>query len=88
VPKPVSRQKPNPERRRALKLLAASPDGASEAIMRAHKIKVETLVEMVHAGLITAHSERMHAGGRTIEVARVRITAAGRRALAEMDGLR
>jgi hypothetical protein len=33
VPKPVPRQKPNAERRRALKLLAASSDGATEAIM-------------------------------------------------------
>jgi len=37
----------------------------------------------VHAGLATAHAERMVAGERTIEVARVRITEAGRRALGE-----
>ena len=33
-------------------------------------------------GLATAQAERVVAGGKTIEVARVRITEAGRRALA------
>jgi hypothetical protein len=83
VPKPVPREKPNAERRRALKLLAKSARGATEAILAAHGITVETLVDMVHAGLATAHSERMHAGGHAIEVTRVQITAAGRRALAK-----
>ena len=36
---------------------------------------------VIHAGLATAKAERVVAGGRTIEVARVRITKAGRRAL-------
>jgi hypothetical protein len=34
-------------------------------------------------GLATAQAERVVAGGRTIEFARVRITAAGRRVLVE-----
>jgi hypothetical protein len=34
-------------------------------------------------GLATARAERVVAGGRLIEVARVRITEAGRRAMAE-----
>jgi hypothetical protein len=38
---------------------------------------------MVHAGLISAHSERMRAGGQAIEVTWVRITEDGRRALAK-----
>jgi hypothetical protein len=41
-----------------------------------------TLVELVNAGLATATAERMVAGGRTLEVAVMRITEAGRRALA------
>jgi hypothetical protein len=43
------------------------------------------LVELVRAELATATSERVVAGGRTIEVARVRITGAERprRALAD-----
>jgi hypothetical protein len=41
------------------------------------------MVELVRAGLATATAERVVAGSRKIEVARVRITAAGRRALAQ-----
>jgi hypothetical protein len=39
-------------------------------------------------GLATAQVERIVAGGRAMEVAPVRITEAGRQALAEMEGLR
>jgi hypothetical protein len=38
------RRGPKPERRRALELLAASPDGCSEAIMLAHGFTVDFLV--------------------------------------------
>jgi hypothetical protein len=69
-------------RRRALQLLAASRDGATEAIMLAHRISVELMVELVRAGLATAKAERVVAGGRAMEVVRVRITDAGRQALA------
>jgi xanthine dehydrogenase molybdopterin-binding subunit B len=63
-------------------LLAGSRDGATEALMLAHGFTIEMLVEMVGAGLATAKVERVVAGGKTIEVARVRITAAGRCAAA------
>jgi hypothetical protein len=36
------------------------------------------MVESVRAGLASATGERVRAGGKTIEVARVRITEAGR----------
>jgi len=39
------------------------------------------MVELVHAGLAKASAERVIAGSRAMEVARVRITAAGRRVL-------
>jgi hypothetical protein len=39
------------------------------------------MVELVRAGLATATAKRAVAGRRTIEVVRVRITEAGRRAL-------
>jgi hypothetical protein len=74
---------PKPDRRRALELLAASPDGCTEAIMLAHGFTVELMVQIVRAGLATEQTERVVAGGRTIEVARVSITEAGRQALAE-----
>jgi hypothetical protein len=40
-------------RRRALELLAASADGATEAIMLAHGFTMEMLVDLVRAGLAT-----------------------------------
>jgi hypothetical protein len=50
-------------------LLAASPDGCAEAIMLAHGFS---------DGLATASAERVVAGGKSIEIARVKITDAGR----------
>jgi hypothetical protein len=65
-------------------LLEASIDGCTEAIMLAYGFKTEPLVELVNAGLATASIERMVAGGRRIEVTRMRITGAGRRALTKL----
>ena len=69
-------------RRRALELLASCRDGCTEAVMLAHGFTVEQMVEIIRAGLATAQTERVVAGGRTFEVARVKITEAGRKALA------
>jgi len=74
------RRGPKPNRRRALELLAGSRDGATEAIMLAHGFTVALMVELVRTGS-SATAERMLAGGRIIEIATVRITEAGRRAL-------
>jgi hypothetical protein len=63
-------------------LLASCRDGCAEAIMLAHGFTVAQMVELVRDGLATATAERVVAGNRTIEIARVRITEAGRRALA------
>jgi hypothetical protein len=41
------------------------------------------MVELVRAGLATASTERVVASGLKLEIARVRITEAGRRALAD-----
>jgi hypothetical protein len=41
------------------------------------------MVDLVRAGLASAAGERVVGGGKTIEVARMRITEAGRKALAE-----
>jgi len=49
--------------------------------MIAHGFTVPQMVDLVRAGLATAKTERVVAGGRTMQVARVRITEAGRRAL-------
>jgi hypothetical protein len=66
-----------------LELLAASPDGCTEATMRAHGFSVDMLAKIVLAGLASVSTERVLAGRQPIEVARLRITEAGRRALAE-----
>jgi|APPan5920702963_1055757.scaffolds.fasta_scaffold177624_1 hypothetical protein len=42
------------------------------------------LVDLIGAGLATAQTERAVAGGRSMQVSRMRITDAGRRALAEL----
>jgi hypothetical protein len=75
---------PKQQRRRALELLEASIDGCTEAIMLAYGFKTELLVELVNAELATASIEPIVAGGRRVEVTRVRITGAGRRALAKL----
>jgi hypothetical protein len=71
-----------PDRRRALELLAASPDSCTEATMRAHGLTVDMLAKIVLAGLASVSTESVLAGRQRIEVARVRITDAGRKALA------
>jgi hypothetical protein len=53
--------------------------------MLAHGFTIEQLVELVRAGLASAQAERVVAGGKSIEVARVRITEAGRRALPQSE---
>jgi hypothetical protein len=72
-----------PDRRRALELLAASRDGATEAI--AHGFTVPQMAALVRAGLATATPERVRAGKHEMEIVRVRITEAWRRALAATE---
>jgi len=76
---------PNPDRRRALELLAGSRYGYTKAILRAHGFSMDMMVELVKAGLATTKRERMVADGRQTGVVRVRITDAGRQALAKMS---
>ena len=47
--------------------------------MLADGFTIEQMVELVRAGLATAHAERVVAGGKRLEVATLRITDAGRR---------
>jgi len=77
----MARRRFKPDQRRALKLLAVSRNGCTEAVMLAHGFPVPLLVELVRSGLATATPERVVAGRRTMEVAVVRITDAGQRAL-------
>ena len=68
--------------RRVLELLVGSArQGCTEAFLLAHGFTVDLLADMVRAGFATAQIERVRAGGQPIEVTRVHITDAGRRAL-------
>ncbi len=84
TPMPTRRhyRRPNPDRRRALELLAGSRYGYTKAILRAHGFSIDMMVELVKAGLATTKRERMVADGRQTDVVRVRITEAGRQAAA------
>ena len=68
------------EERRALELLAASPEGATEALLVTHGFTSELITGLLDAGLAMAITEPM-TGERTVDVTRVRITDAGRAAL-------
>jgi hypothetical protein len=69
--------RPKPSRR-ALEMLADCPqEGCTEAVMLAHGFTIEQMVELVRAGLATASVQRIRAGGKTMEVATLRITEAG-----------
>jgi hypothetical protein len=79
MPHPYRRRGPKPDRRRALELLAASAEGCTEALMFANGFTADMLLELVRAGLASAHAEV--ADGKMSEVARVKISDAGWRAL-------
>ena len=81
--RPHRYRRPNPDRRRALELLAGSREGCTKAMMRAHGFSINMLVELVKVGLAT--TKRMVADGRQSGVLRLRITDAGRQALARMS---
>jgi hypothetical protein len=78
----MARRRFKPDQRRALKLLAVSRNGCTEAVMLAHGFPVPLLVELVRSGLASATPERAVAGKRAMQITVVRITEAGRRALA------
>jgi DNA-binding PadR family transcriptional regulator len=70
-------------RQRALAVLAQSLNGRQEWFLRAHGISTELVDSLVEAGLVTMEVERRTTRRREIKVRRVRITDAGRQALAE-----
>jgi hypothetical protein len=71
------------EQHRALALLADNPRGCLETVLiDVEGFTVDALAELVRVGYVSLAPETARAGGRKIEVARVRITDAGRRAIA------
>jgi hypothetical protein len=73
------------DKRRALELLAGSAGGFTTSIMLMTGFTAELLAGLVRDGLATMEPEHVRAGERSIEVTRVRITDAGRRAIAASD---
>jgi hypothetical protein len=68
------------EQRRALKMLAGSPQGATFPIMLAHGFTRDMLARLAHRGLVKVVAKTVRAGSKTIEVRRIKITDAGRKA--------
>ena len=64
-------------RLRALKLLAAHPDGCTEAVLAAADIPADVLIDLIRSGLAIARRERFEDDDGAIEVTRVWITEAG-----------
>jgi hypothetical protein len=50
---------PKPYLRRALELLAASPDGCTHALLLANGFTAQMLIELIRTELATAQPERM-----------------------------
>jgi len=74
----------NPRRRASKRNTERRPGGCTEAIVLAHGFTTDFLVDLIRGGLATAQTDRAVAGGRSMQVTRLRITDAGRRALAEL----
>ena len=68
-------------RNRALRLFAEHPNGCTGAVLLAHGFSLELLNKLIGAGLATASTESMMLGSKPVEVLRVKITEAERRAL-------
>jgi hypothetical protein len=69
------------DERRALSILAGSPDGCSKSLMMAHGLPVGVLDDIARSGLAIESREVEHVARRPILVAKLRITAAGREAM-------
>jgi hypothetical protein len=70
------------EQRQALELLASDPHGATEELLvLAHGFDSDMIAGLVRAKLATARRDIVKAGGKTVEVVRITITDAGRRAI-------
>jgi hypothetical protein len=59
MPTHSPKRSPPATRRRALELLAASPDGRTEAILVAHGFTIDMVVKLIRAGLATTGTERI-----------------------------
>jgi hypothetical protein len=70
--------------RRALAMLAsAAHNGVTQSLLNAHGLPASLIAGLVDQGLATVMHEKVRAGGKLVDVSRVRITQAGRHALGE-----
>jgi hypothetical protein len=69
-------------RHRALELIAAHPDGCTEAILASQNIPADVLIELVRSGLATARIEHVDDEDGVFDVTKLWITEAGMRVLA------
>ena len=76
---------PDDERRRALELLNSAGDqGMPEELMvNAFVFEFDVIIGLIRDGLATTAVEKTRVGHSTVRVMRMRITEAGRKALAE-----
>lgn len=83
LPKRLPKPRLTRDQRRALELLASDPHGATDGLLvLVHRLQIKMLAGLVHEGLATAIvGEGVEADGKTIEVVRLAITDAGRRAI-------
>jgi len=78
---PSQRLRLSQKARYALNLLAVDQRGLTETLLLTYGFTHRMLAELVRTGLATAQRQTVKAGGKTIEVVRIRITDAGQRAL-------
>jgi hypothetical protein len=69
------------ERRRALELLASSRTGLTGVLLLANGVTPHMLGRLLRGGLATVQLETIKSGDQTIEIGRITMTDAGRRAL-------
>jgi hypothetical protein len=70
------------EQRRALRLLARSPKGCTEAILLAHGFELAMPGKLAFDGLANVEARDTMAGSRRMKVFWLQITEAGRKAIA------
>jgi hypothetical protein len=76
----------NADQRGVLAMLSsAGRNGAAQALLSARGFDASMIAGLVNRGLATLTTEKVQAGGKLSVVAMVRITEAGRRALAAED---
>src|SRR5258707_15601370 len=78
---PSPRKRLSLKARQALELLAVDQPRLAEALLLTYGFTRDLLAGLVSTGLATSQRQTVKAGGKTMRVAPIRLTEAGRRAL-------